>query len=71
VAGVEMTREQIYHRRLARTEGKRAIMKLFWRPDDPDYRGAGSAYAHAKSAAWHAFRAHPELRERVDGERAE
>lgn len=58
-----MTTEQKYHRRLARKYTKKAIARLFWWPHEPDYRGAGSAYEAVRAAAWHAFQAHPELRE--------
>lgn len=60
-----MTKEQIYHRRLARKYGKKAIEKIAsclyhgYR----DYRGVHSPYMLAKESAWHAFRAQPELRE--------
>lgn len=59
-----MTKEQIYHRRLARKYGLRAIECMSWRhPDYTDYRGAGSYFEVVKLACWHAFKAHPELRE--------
>ena len=48
-----MTREQIYHRRLARRE---TIKNLPWAIQ-------GSPFEIARQAAWHAFQAHPELRE--------
>lgn len=58
-----MTKEQIYHRRLARHYGKKVAIRVHWVVDDPNYRGAGSVYSLAKESAWHAFRAHPEMRE--------
>lgn len=67
-----MTKEQKYHRRLSAKYGQmiRSIVKvggssclLRWGRYDVDYRGKNSLYEYAKSAAWHAFQAHPELRE--------
>lgn len=60
-----MTIEQRYQRRLARADGGRAVaaIRIFIRWADPDNRGKGSPYQLAKSAAWHAFKAHPELRD--------
>lgn len=59
-----MNQDQRYHRRQARKRGEwvKAAIKMT-KPDDPEYRGVGSIYRDAKSAAWHAFKAHPELRE--------
>lgn len=58
-----MTKEQKYHRRLARKYGAGSIEH--WAAIDaiPTYYGKFSAYWYAKMAAWHAFKAHPELRE--------
>ena len=59
-----MTKEQIYHRRLARKYGKRAAESAL--------AGCETVYEPftirtvakvAREAAWHAFQAHPELRE--------
>lgn len=63
-----MTTEQKYHRRLARKYGKGAVFKVHWVKDNHDYDGAFSVYCLAKSAAWHAFKAHPELREENQNE---
>lgn len=57
-----MTREQKYHRRLARKYGK-DIFLYAAAQDCSEYRGKFSAYWYAKQAAWHAFKAHPELRD--------
>lgn len=67
-----MTEQQKYHRQLARKYGQmiHMIVKagsssclLRWGRYDTDYRGKNSLYEYAKNAAWHAFKAHPELRD--------
>lgn len=65
-----MTKEQRYHRRLARRDGEAAVRQIIGNKLEfvlgtfpTEYRGVGSVYVLARSAAWHAFKAHPELRE--------
>ncbi len=58
-----MTSDQKYHRRQARKRGEWVGNTLQQMGVDGDYRGVGSVYQDAKAAAWHAFKAHPDLRE--------
>ena len=62
---MNLTKEQKYHRQQARKRGDwvRAAISRVGPNFDTDYRGVESIYQDAKIAAWHAFRAHPELRD--------
>ncbi len=56
---MKLTKEQKYQRRLARKYGLGAIQHG---SEVIGYYGKFSVYWYARTAAWHAFRAHPELR---------
>lgn len=58
-----MTVEQRYHRRLARKYGLLAVGFALSGTCDPDYHGYMSLHSTVRAALWHAFKAHPELRE--------
>ena len=59
-----MTVEQKYHRRLARKYGKRAAERAMQGMDKVYEPFTIRSVAEvAREAAWHAFQAHPELRE--------